>query len=206
MCLQISLRCGMRVMSLLDRIEKYKSLHTSPITPVNITFDHRKFIEEYSPYESKETIYEGTGNGSSNCLTSMDGEYIGNKPELGHPHKKKYNFLKSNKPTEIFRLPSIKHVSEMFDYGRSVITTLRPQGYFPKHRDVYVPNMLKLLAITSESKDYILRMENKRITIEPGQFYLIDSTIVHEVFALEKVHQFIVVIRFNDKNINLLRL
>ena len=47
-------------------------------------------------------------------------------------------------------------------------------------------------------------MENKRITIEPGQFYLIDSTIVHEVFALEKVHQFIVVIRFNDKNINLL--
>ena len=206
MYLQISLKCGMRAMSLLNRIEKYKSLHTNPIMPIDITFDYKKFIEEYSVYEKQETLYEGTGNGSSNCLTSMDGEYLGNKPELGHPHKKKYNFLKSNKPTEIFKLSSINHVSEMFDYGRSVITTLRHNGYFPKHRDVYVPNMLKLLAITSESKDYILRMENKRILIEPGQFYLIDSTIVHEVFALEKVHQFIVVIRFNDKNINLLHL
>ena len=86
-------------MSLSNRIEKYKSLHTNAIMPVDITFDYKKFIEEYSAYEKQETLYEGTGNGYSNCLTSMDGEYLGNKPELGHPHKKKYNFLKSNKPT-----------------------------------------------------------------------------------------------------------
>ena len=190
-------------MSKSQRIETYKMLHKNPITPlIGCDFDHKQFIKEYTEYEAMETEYPGTNGGSSLCLTSTDGGFEGERDELGNPHGKDYNFLKSNVPTEIFKLPSLNSLHTAFDYGRSVITTLPKGGFFPSHRDIYFPNMLKILAITCEPEDYILRFDNRREFVWPGRFFLIDSTILHEVYAKEKVHQFIIVIRMNKKNID----
>jgi|TARA_B110000211_G_C14091699_1_gene559543 hypothetical protein len=189
------------------------SLGDFELLKINVNIKNfRKEIEflknDWVDYQPKKDM---SNNRRGMALTNLPGKTHKDNPSLkqaNYAENRSLCELEFNQYTAAYEmLPSLHHVFEMFEpVGRSVLIKLGTGGYFPAHRDqCYMPRASFRIAIFLQdcgSDQFDWFHENKKMTIEQGTAYYINTKKVHKTmsWAASSTH-LIMNIPFNSNNI-----
>ena len=158
----------------------------------------QSFEQHFQPYNPRKKGYNRYGL----SLTSKDGGFSGipdldslteyNKENNTHWAEKDFReqtpLFKSCKNLQTAMVPFLPHM------GRSHILRLNKGGFFPFHRDSVslIPQNFRLLFSLTPSFHFVFLLDDKRIFLDPGYLYFINTCLAHSIFSYEDKSDFIV--------------
>lgn len=174
--------------------EDYKTLHISPLVPLDLAFDYTNLETDLLPFAS---YAEQWGNQHSHmprlglALVNQDGILKHNDPINGSLYEWNLNnpnnpLLETDctNPTTVLDIPSLQNL-RIFDHHwcRSNILIWQDGAEFYPHIDTILPAPWLRLWATNSNSIRLYFSENDQLkehtNIEPGRLYLIDTSIVH---------------------------
>lgn len=173
------------------------------VVPLNLTVDlHRlqqeleKYRDQWAPYlprSDRMNSREGLSLFGLPGDTLQDGISFPQVRARGGEHLTE---LDCNTPTEVFRHCQSLH--PLFDYfspvGRSFLVRCNKGGWFYPHRDhpaLFRPSMrIIVFCRNSKAGDYDWIMEDRKLSIEEGRAYYINTRLVHRTMSYqdESIH------------------
>ncbi len=140
-------------------------------------------------------------------LTSLDGSMTG-VPELtslgehNRAHGTRLTELSFQTVTPAYEaLTSLHHVMQPFaPLGRCHILRLNAGGYFPPHRDEFTVNLryspvafrIIVPLINSDTDTLVFLLDDKRVHMEPGRAYYMNTFKSHAAFSFQNNSQLLV--------------
>ena len=188
--------------------QKYISLHTAPLIPLEIKIDCESFILEIQKFDNffqKWGTNDDLPNRFGISLVNLDGKFIDQDPINGSLHIWNRNnpnipLIETDfqKPTPLMSIESLSLLQSFNNYWcRSNILKWYKNAEFKPHIDTALPSpWFRLWGTNDASKiDLVFYNEdNQPINIEPiesGRIYLIDTSLVHYVQCTDDiVYQF----------------
>jgi uncharacterized protein YjhX (UPF0386 family) len=166
------------------------------ICPLDFTINVDKLQKELTIFENDWKIYNPRkkNNRYGLSITSIDGGLSG-IPDLDSLFE--YNKINStnineadiNKPTEVAKTTKTIHpLLNAFDtIGRSHFIKLNQGGFFPPHRDGKILNVtcfrVLVMCHNCNPGQFAFLYEDKRVYLEPGRPYFINTRKEHSVFS-----------------------
>jgi hypothetical protein len=179
--------------------EDYKTIHTSPLVPLDLTFDYTNLKTDLLPFINYAEQWGGQHTYMPRlglALVNQDGILKKNDPVNGSLYEWNLNnpehpLLETDctSPTTVLNVSSLKNL-KIFDrhWCRSNILIWRKGAKFLPHIDTILPApWLRLWATDNKSIALYFTKNNKLIqitNIELGRIYLIDTSIVHSASCI----------------------
>ena len=168
------------------------------VAPEHISEDISFFEPHFTPYNPRKPQY----NCYSLPLTSLDGglsgaSSIGALTEYNREHET--DLLENNfrKRTPVFI--ACKKLSEAMEpfhkhIGRSYILRLNKGGYLPFHRScvTLIPSVFRLLISFCDYEDFVFLLNDKRVFLNPGRVYFVNTCLAHCFFSFKDRRDFAV--------------
>ena len=149
------------------------------------------FESHFQTYNPRKPEYNRYGL----SITSKDGDFshVPNLDSLNEYNKEHgTNFDESDfrKWTPFFKTCTElqEQVAPFHKYmGRSHILRLNKGGFAPWHRDsvTLVPKHFRLLISLTPFSHFVFLLDNKRVCLEIGQLYFVNTRLAHSVFSFE---------------------
>lgn len=179
--------------------EKYYSLHSSPLVPLNIKIDCLQFLKDIEQFKENFQIW-GTKNIDQKrfglSLVNMNGIIYSEKQDPINGSLYEWNNLNPDFPliesdflipTPALNIPSLDPL-RIFDgkWSRSNILKWKKDAAFKPHIDAIIPTPWIRLWGTTNADNIKLNFynDNNQLieipSIESGRIYLIDTVLVHE--------------------------
>jgi len=166
------------------------------IVPLDFRIDISKLEKELEPFVSYWKTYNPRkpNNRQGLSITSLDGKLSG-IPDLDSLYE--YNKQNNTNITEAninVKTPvasDISVIQRLLDtfatLGRSHFIRLNRGGFFPPHRDGKILDVTCFRILTMcqncEPGQFVFLYEDKKITLEPGRPYFINTRKEHSVFS-----------------------
>lgn len=166
------------------------------IVPLDFRIDISKLEKELDPFASYWKTYNPRkpNNRQGLSITSLDGKLSG-IPDLDSLYE--YNKQNNTNITEAninVKTPvasDISVIQRLLDtfatLGRSHFIRLNRGGFFPPHRDGKILDVTCFRILTMcqncEPGQFVFLYEDKKITLEPGRPYFINTRKEHSVFS-----------------------
>jgi uncharacterized protein YjhX (UPF0386 family) len=166
------------------------------ICPLDFTININKLKEELSEFEKDWKIYNPRkkNNRHGLSITSLDGGLSG-IPDLDSLFE--YNKINNtnineadiDKRTLVARkVKTIEPLLDIFDtVGRSHFIKLNQGGFFPPHRDGKILNVtcfrILVMCYNCNPGQFVFLYEDKKVYLEPGRPYFINTRKEHSVFS-----------------------
>ena len=180
--------------------QKLLSLGNVVPLDLNINFGETKqtisaYKEHFKPYNPRKKEYKRYGL----SLTSQDGSLSGipnldSLYEYNKLHGTNFNEPDFRKWTSVFNdCSSLKEAMKPFHncMGRSHILRLDKGGFSPPHRDLCGISF-RLLISLSGIHSHIFILDEKRIFLEDGQLYFINTLLSHSLFSFKDGSLFVI--------------
>ena len=168
------------------------------IKPSIIRQQIQTFEQHFQPYNPRKKGYNRYGL----SLTSKDGGFSGvpdldSLVEYNTENNTQWKEKDFREQTPLFK--SCKNLQDAMTpflpyMGRSHILRLNKGGFFPFHRDSVSlnPQSFRLLFSLTSSFYFVFLLENKRIFLEPGHLYFVNTWLAHSIFSYSDKSDFIV--------------
>lgn len=186
------------------------------IVPLDFTIDIKKIQKELENFNNDWKQYNPRKPYSRQGLsiTSLDGKLTG-IPDLDSLFE--FNKLNNTNVTEVDintktlvadKVVSLNPVLDIFDtIGRSHFIKLNQGGFFPPHRDGKILEVTCFRILTMchncDPKQFVFLYENKKIDLEPGRPYYINTRKEHSVFSyVDNSVQCVLNIPLTKENVN----
>lgn len=179
--------------------EKYKNIHKSFLTPLNLKIDKKTFLKEIKKYQ---TNFKQWGNEHTHlsrygaALVNQDGLLKDKDPINGSLYEWNKNYpenpiieIDCKVPTKIMQERSLEPLSIFNNHWcRSNVLLWNKSAEFKPHIDTLIPSPWIRLWATFDS-ELVLEFHNgiemiKVDDLEEGRIYLIDTSIVHYARAV----------------------
>ena len=166
------------------------------IIPLDFTIDYKKlqqdintFQDDWKPYNPRKQ-----NNRQGLSITSLDGGLSG-IPDLDslfeYNKQQNTNITEANinvKTPVARNLSVIQRLLDCFTtLGRSHFIRLNRGGFFPPHRDGKVLNVTCFRILTMcyncDPGQFVFLYEDKKLTLEPGRPYFVNTRKEHSVFS-----------------------
>jgi hypothetical protein len=179
----------------------YKKIHTSPLVPLDLTFDHKnlKFeIEQFSKYFERWGSQHNHLPRKGLALVNQDGILKQNDPINGSLYEWNLNnpenpILETDctTPTNVLKIKSLINLNIFNNYWcRSNILIWEDGAKFYPHIDTLIPSPWIRLWATDSNSIKLFFAKNNNLeefsNIEPGRIYLIDTSIVHSASCVNE--------------------
>lgn len=176
----------------------YKSLHTKPLVGVDIAIDTEKLREQLANYTFQpwgKTHLELPRYGLA--LVNCSGLLVDNDPINGslmawnkeHPTTPLIE-TDCTKPTEVLAIPALKPLQVLQGFWcRSNVLKWNKGALFLPHIDTCLPSPWLRLWMATEG--VVVRFYNEHsgelesLDYEPGRLYIIDTSLVHDAYAVQ---------------------
>jgi uncharacterized protein YjhX (UPF0386 family) len=186
------------------------------IVPLDFTIDIKKIQNELENFKNDWKQYNPRKpyNRQGLSITSLDGKLTG-IPDLDSLFE--YNKLNNTNVTEVDinvktsvanKIISLNPLLDIFDtIGRSHFIKLNQGGFFPPHRDGKILEVTCFRILTMchncDPKQFVFLYENKKIDLEPGRPYYINTRKEHSVFSyVDNSVQCVLNIPLTKENVN----
>jgi uncharacterized protein YjhX (UPF0386 family) len=186
------------------------------IVPLDFTIDIKKIQKELENFKNDWKQYNPRKlyNRQGLSITSLDGKLTG-IPDLDSLFE--YNKLNNTNVTEVDinvktsvanKIISLNPLLDIFDtIGRSHFIKLNQGGFFPPHRDGKILEVTCFRILTMchncDPKQFVFLYENKKIDLEPGRPYYINTRKEHSVFSyVDNSVQCVLNIPLTKENVN----
>lgn len=166
------------------------------IVPLDFYLDIKHLKKELSQFEGDWKQYNPrkSNNRQGLSITSLDGKLSG-VPDLdslfeyNRQHNKNITEADINVKTPVASNISVIQplLNTFATLGRSHFIRLNKGGFFPPHRDGKILGITCFRILTMchncTSNDFVFLYEGKRISLQPGRPYFINTRKEHSVFA-----------------------
>jgi hypothetical protein len=190
-------------------------LQLGDFEPLDLIIDVNKFKKEIQEFEAGWQDYlprPGRSNPRKGLtLTNMPGYTYRSSPSLAEAatrERRRVSELEFNQPTEVYnKCSSIKDVlTEFGPLGRTFLVKCNQGGHFVPHRDhPGMPREVFRIAAFLENVaplDYDWLMDDKKVNIEPGRLYYINTRKTHRTISwVDNSIHLIVNLPFNNENV-----
>jgi len=200
----------------MDKVDPNLYLHLTSlgdVIPLDFVINTKKLNQELEEFKNSWKQYNPRKDYGRDALalTSLKGEMAGiNLDSLreynleNHTNYKEADF---NVRTEVAdKCKSLHELLNIFDtMGRSHILRLQKGGFFPSHRDGKINEVSCFRVLTMldkcQTKDVVFLLEDRRLVLEIGRPYIINTRKLHSVFSFtEGSMQCVLNIPLTDKN------
>ena len=180
--------------------------------PLDRAVNLKEIRQDIDRYKDHFKIYSPRKKGYNRyglSITSMDGGFSG-VPNLDS--LREYNQLQGThfdepdfrKKTPFFNdCKTLRHCLKPFleFMGRSHVLRLDKGGFFHPHRDISYTSFRLFITLTPEN--YVFILNNKKISLLPGQLYYINTFLSHSLFSFINNSFFMVFsIDLSEKTVN----
>lgn len=186
------------------------------IVPLDFTIDIKKIQKELENFNNDWKQYNPRKpyNRQGLSITSLDGKLTG-IPDLDSLFE--FNKLNNTNVTEVDintktsvadKVVSLNPLLDIFDtIGRSHFIKLNQGGFFPPHRDGKILEVTCFRILTMchncDPKQFVFLYENKKIDLEPGRPYYVNTRKEHSVFSyVDNSVQCVLNIPLTKENVN----
>lgn len=198
----------------------YEELHKNFLVPLDFIIDGE------DEFKSKHDLFFTWGDNRPDlktrkgmALVNLDGKNLPNDISIGplDHHNKKYDqglvnecYLENHFKIHTNQINYSCKELKQFDLGRSSILWWQKDDNFLPHVDVILPTVNLRLWGTTNSKKIRLRFGKDinnliEADYESKRLYLIDTSILHDAYALDEVYQYFIALLPTENNYNLLR-
>lgn len=176
-------------------VEQYEALHPKPLTPIPFRIDveqfnsqifkYKQYLKQWGPEHAQFPRYGlPIVNLTGNIDDNVDPSCAPLDTWWEHTGQAYWDH-DFTVPTEILSLPCFDPIESLKPYMlRSNILWWDKLGHFKPHIDALKEHCVNLRVWGTNRTDAVIIFNGIKYNFEPGQLYLIDTTILHEAHAV----------------------